>query len=53
MPGINVEAEFILESRSWLLVNYRKCVSHSVVFDPFATSWTVAHQAPLSVEFSM
>ena len=27
------------------------CVSHSVLFDS-ATPWTVAHQAPLSMEFS-
>ena len=27
------------------------CVSHSVVSD-FAIPWTVAHQAPLSMEFS-
>ena len=30
---------------SWLLF------SHSVVSNSFATSWTVAHQAPLSMEF--
>ena len=27
-------------------------LNHSVIFDSFATPWTVAHQAPLSVEFS-
>ena len=27
-------------------------VSHSVMSDSYATSWTVAHQAPLSTEFS-
>ena len=26
--------------------------SHSVVFDPFVTPWTAAHQAPLSLGFS-
>ena len=31
-------------------MNYRKCVSHSVVFDSFVTSWTVARQAPLSMD---
>ena len=29
------------------------CVSHSVMSDFCATPWTVAHQAPLSMEFSM
>ena len=28
------------------------CVIHSVVSDPYLTSQTVAHQAPLSLEFS-
>ena len=28
------------------------CVSCSVVSDSFATPWTVAYQAPLSMEFS-
>ena len=28
------------------------CVSHSVMSDSFATPWTAAHQAPLSMEFS-
>ena len=27
-------------------------VSHSIMSDSFATPWTLAHQAPLSVEFS-
>ena len=27
------------------------CVSHSVVSDSFVTTWTVAHQAPLSMGF--
>ena len=27
-------------------------VSHSVVSDSFVTSWIVAHQAPLSMDFS-
>ena len=27
-------------------------LNHSVMFDSFVTPWTVAHQAPLSVEFS-
>ena len=33
---------------------YRKqvCVSHSVMSDFCATPWTVAHQTPLSMEFS-
>ena len=26
--------------------------AHSVLLDSFATPWTVAHQAPLSMEFS-
>ena len=30
----------------------REGVSRSVVSDSFATPWTLAHQAPLSVEFS-
>ena len=33
-----------------LFFNLRNCVSHSVVSD-FVTSWTVACQAPLSMEF--
>ena len=28
------------------------CVSHSVVSDSLQPQWTVAHQAPLSMEFS-
>ena len=28
------------------------CVSCSVVSDSFATLWTIAHQAPLSMDFS-
>ena len=27
-------------------------LSHSVIYDSFATAWTVVRQAPLSVEFS-
>ena len=28
------------------------CVHASVMFDSFVTPWTIAHQAPLSMEFS-
>ena len=28
------------------------CCSHQVVSDSFVTPWTVAHQVPLSMEFS-
>ena len=34
-----------------IFINVDVCVSHSVVSDS-ATPWTVAHQAPLSKEFS-
>ena len=33
-------------------LNASLCVSSSVVSDSFAAPWTVAHQAPLSMEFS-
>ena len=35
----------------WLRKMYRLLFSHSVVSSSFATPWTVAHQAPLSMEF--
>ena len=33
-------------------IEKKESVSHSVVSDFFATPWSVAHQAPLSMEFS-
>ena len=35
-----------------ILVTKKDRVSHSVASDSFATPWTVARQAPLSMEFS-
>ena len=35
-----------------LFKNYCYCLVTSVVSDSFETPWTVAHQTPLSMEFS-
>ena len=34
------------------LISLPRCVSRSVMSDSFASSWTVANQAPLSLGFS-
>ena len=41
----------LTDHRSWMFVYQNESVSHSVVSDS-ANPWTVAHQAPLSIEFS-
>ena len=46
MGGIQIEISWG-EGR----VDYTECVC-SVVSNSFATSWTVSHQVPLSMEFS-
>ena len=38
--------------RRWQLLTSCNRVSHSVMYDS-VTPWTVAHQAPLSMEFSI
>ena len=51
--------QLVLKSReAWFLsqketisIYTSVCVSHSVMSDSFATPWTVAHQAPLSMGF--
>ena len=45
------EFSFRLFVKECLCVCVCVCVNHSVMSD-FATPWTVAHKAPLSMEFS-
>ena len=46
-------ADFSPSSLGFCPTHMRVCLcSHLVMSDSFVTSWTVAHQAPLSMEFS-
>ena len=46
-------AFFIVQlSHPYMTTGKNMCVSYSVLSDSFATPWTVAHQAPLSIDFS-